>query len=74
MTPEDELPRSQDVQYATGREWRDIINSSRNNKVDRPKQKWHSVVDMSVMKVKSNAIKNNIAYEPGVLGPWIKVN
>ena len=39
MTPEDERPRSQDVQYATGGEWRDIINSSRNNKVDRPKWK-----------------------------------
>ena len=27
-----------------------------------------------VMEVKSNALKNNIAQEPGMLGPWIKVN
>ena len=27
-----------------------------------------------VMEVKSNAIKNNIAYEPEMLGPWVKVN
>ena len=26
------------------------------------------------MEVKSNAVKNNTAYEPGMLGPWIKVN
>ena len=25
-----------------------------------------------VMEVKSDAIKNNIAWEPGILGPWIK--
>ena len=27
-----------------------------------------------VVKVKFNAIKNNIAQEPGMLGPWIKKN
>ena len=27
-----------------------------------------------VMEVKSDAVKNNIAYEPGLLGAWIKVN
>ena len=27
-----------------------------------------------VMEVKSDAVKNNTAYEPGMLGPWIKVN
>ena len=27
-----------------------------------------------MVKVKSDAIKNNIASEPGMLGPWIKVN
>ena len=26
------------------------------------------------MEVKSDAVKNNIALEPGMLGPWIKVN
>ena len=27
-----------------------------------------------VMEVKTNAVKSNIAQEPGMLGPWIKVN
>ena len=27
-----------------------------------------------VMEVKSDAVKNDIAWEPGMLGPWIKVN
>ena len=27
-----------------------------------------------VMEVKSNALKSNIALEPGILGPWIKAN
>ena len=27
-----------------------------------------------VVKVKSDALKNNIAEEPGMLGPWIKAN
>ena len=27
-----------------------------------------------VVKVKSNAVKNNIAQESGMLGPWIKAN
>ena len=26
------------------------------------------------MEVKSDSVKNNIALEPGMLGPWIKVN
>ena len=25
-----------------------------------------------VMEAKSDAVKNNIAWEPGMLGPWIK--
>ena len=36
MTLEDELPRSEGVQYATREEWR---NSSRKNKEAGPKQK-----------------------------------
>ena len=27
-----------------------------------------------VMEVKSDAVKSNIAKEPGMLGPWIKAN
>ena len=27
-----------------------------------------------MVEVKTNAVKSNIAQEPGMLGPWIKVN
>ena len=47
MTPEDEPPRLEGVQYATGEEWRAITNSSRKNEAAGPKQKQHSVGDVS---------------------------
>ena len=47
MTPEDEPPRSEEVLYASGEEWRAITNSSRKNEAAGPKQKQHSVVDVS---------------------------
>ena len=40
-------PRSQDVQYVTGEEQRAITNSYRKNEEVRPKQKWHSVANIS---------------------------
>ena len=40
-------------------------NQSKNNN-----QSWMQLV----MEVKSDAVKNNIAQEPGTLGSWIKVN
>jgi len=43
-TLKDELPRSVGVQYATGDQWR---NNSRNNEEMEPKQKQHSVVDVT---------------------------
>ena len=46
MTLEDESPRSEGVQYATGKEHRTTTNRSRKNGVAGPKQKWHSVVAM----------------------------
>ena len=66
MTPEDESPRSEGVQYATGEEW---INSSRRIKrlgQSRNDAQWWMCL---VVKVKSSAVKNNIAQEPGTLGP-----
>ena len=39
-----ELPRSVDAQYATGEEWR---NNSRKNEEMEPKEKQHSVVDVT---------------------------
>ena len=47
MTPENEPLRSVGVRYATGEEQRAITNSSRKNEEAGPKQKWHSVVDVS---------------------------
>ena len=44
MTPDDESPRSVDVQYTTGEEWR---NSSRRNEKAEPKWKQCPVVDVS---------------------------
>ena len=51
-------PRLVGVQNATREEPR---NSSRNNEEAESKQKQHPVMDVSGVKVKSNAIKNDIA-------------
>ena len=49
--------------YATGEEQR---NCSRRNEESEPKWKQCPVVDVSVVKVKSKAMKNDIACR----GPW----
>ena len=62
MTLEDEPPRSEGVQYPTGEEQRAITNSSRKNEVTGPKWKADTQLWIClVVKVKSNAVKNNIA-------------
>ena len=43
-TLKDELPRSVGAQYATGNQWR---NNSRKNEETEPKQKQHTVVDVT---------------------------
>ena len=43
-TPKDELPRLVDAQYATGDQWR---NNSRKNEEAEPKQKQHTIVDVT---------------------------
>ena len=43
-TLKDELPRSVGAQYATGDQWR---NNSRKNEETEPKQKQHTVVDVT---------------------------
>ena len=58
ITLKHELPRLVGAQYATGQEWR---NNSRKNEETELKQKGHSVWMCLVLKVKSSAIKNNIA-------------
>ena len=57
MTLKDESSRLVGAQYATGEEWR---NNSIKNEEMESKWKQLSVVDMLVMEVKSNAVKNNI--------------
>ena len=47
MTPEDEPPRLEGVQYATGEEHRAITENSRKNEEAGPKQKRCSAVDAS---------------------------
>ena len=66
MTLKDELPRLICTQYATGENQR---NSSRRNEEAEPKWKQYPAVDVSGAEVKSNAVKNSIACEPGMLGP-----
>ena len=46
MALQDELNRSERVQYATEQEQRVITNSSWKNEVAGPKQKQHSMVDV----------------------------
>ena len=54
-------PRLESVQYVTREEWRAITKSSSKNEVTGPKLKRHLNVWMClVLKVKSDAIKNNI--------------
>ena len=69
MTPEDQHPRSEGVQYATGEEQRAITNSSRKNEVAEPNWKCHSVMDVSGGKSKIQCYKKNIAQKPWMLGP-----
>ena len=58
-TLEDELPRSEGAQYATGDQWR---NNSRKNEGMEPKQKQYPavVVTGDRSKIWSNAVKSNI--------------
>ena len=53
-TLKDELPRSVGAQYATGDQWR---NNSRKNEVKEPKQKQHTVVDVTGDRSKVRSCK-----------------
>ena len=57
-TLKEELPWLVGAQYATGDQWR---NNSRKNEWMEPKQKQHSVVDVTGAGSKVNAEKRNIA-------------
>ena len=43
-TLKEELPKSAGAQYATGEHWR---NNSRNNEKTKPRQKQHTVMDVT---------------------------
>ena len=58
MTLKDELLRLIGAQYATGEEWR---NNSRKNEEAEPKQKQHTLVNVTGDGSKSDAVKNSIA-------------
>ena len=70
-TLKDELPRSIGAQYATGDQWR---NNSRKNEEMEPKQNNTQLWMWLVIEARSHAVKSNIIYKPGILGPWIKAN
>ena len=65
-TLKDELPRSVGAQYAMGYQWK---NNSRKTEEMEPKQKQRPVADGTGDGGKVDAVKNNIAYKPGILGP-----
>ena len=71
MTLKDELPRWVGAHM--------LVENSREITLERMKR-WSQSENNAqlkmwlVMEVKSDAVKNNIAQEPGMLGPWIKVN
>ena len=69
MTPEDEPPKSEGVHCAPEEEQGAIMNSCRKNETAEPKQNDTQLWMYLVMKVKPSAVKNNIAQEPGMLGP-----
>ena len=65
MTQEDEPPKSESVQYATGEEQRAITNNFRKNGIAGLKWKWCSVVDMSGGESKVRCCK-----EQYCIGTW----
>ena len=67
MKPKDESPRKEGVQHRG--EQRAITNSSRKNEAAGPKWKQRSVGMCLVVKMMSDAIKKNTAWELGMLGP-----
>ena len=69
MTLGEPLPRSESVRYATVEEWKQLLITTERMKwlgqSENDAQLWVCLV----MKVKSNAIKNRIAQESGMLAP-----
>ena len=62
----EELPRSVGAQYATGNQWR---KNSRKNEEPQPKQKQHSVVDVTGDGSKIQCCKEQYCIETWNMGP-----
>ena len=62
----EELPRSVGAQYATGDQWR---NHSRKNEGMEPKKNNTQLWMQLAIEARSDAVKSNIAQEPGMSGP-----
>ena len=61
-----QLGLEQNNLYATGEEWRKITISSSRNEVAGSKREWHLAVAVPSGQSQPSAVKNNIAWEPGV--------
>ena len=73
-TLEGEPPRSEDVQYANGEDRGQLqIAPERMKWLGQSRDDAHLWMCLGIY-VKSDGLKNNITQEPGMLGPWIKVN
>ena len=57
-TLKDELPRWVGAQYATGHQWR---NNSKKNEGMEAKQEQHPAVDVTMIEVRPDDVKSNIA-------------
>ena len=69
MTPKDESPRWDSVQYATGDEQRTIANSSRKREAAGPKRKLCSVVYVSG-EGNGNPLQCSCLENPRDRGAW----
>ena len=65
MILKEELPRSVGAQYATGDQWRNNFRKNGWSQSKNNTQLWMGLV----IEARSNAVKSNIAKEPGMLGP-----
>ena len=65
-TLKDELPRLAGAQYATGDQWR---NNSRKNEEMKPKQKQHSVLNVTGDGSKVQCCKGQYCIGTEMLGP-----
>ena len=74
MTPQDKLPWSEDVQYASGEEWKAITNNSRKNEVAGPKSKRRPLVDVPGGESKVGCCKEKYHIQNWNVRSRIKVN